>query len=39
MVQSAIISRTELCKREGIMKMRLATNTDGYPLRLVLLFE
>ena len=29
----------KLCKQDGITKTRLATNTDGYPLRLVLLFE
>ena len=28
-----------ICKRDGIMKARLATNIDGYPLRLTLLFE
>ena len=35
----AVICRPELCKRDGIMKTRLATNTNGYPLRLALLFE
>ena len=35
---SAIICGPELCKRNGVMKMRLATNIDGYPLRLALLF-
>ena len=36
---SALICRLDLCKRDGIMKTRLATNIDGYPLRLALLFE
>ena len=36
---SRVICRTESCKRYGIMKTRLATNIDGYPLRLALLFE
>ena len=34
--RSAVICGTELCKRDGIMKTRLATNIDGYPLRLAL---
>ena len=34
---SVVICGPELCKRDGIMKMRLATNINGYPLRLVLL--
>ena len=36
---SAVICRPELCKRDGVMKTRLATNIDGYFLRLALLFE
>ena len=36
---SAVIYGPELCKRDGIMKTRLATDIDGYPLRLALLFE
>ena len=36
---SAVIYRPELCKRDGMMKTRLSTNIDGYPFRLVLLFE
>ena len=36
---SAVIYGPELCKRDGIMKTRLATNIDGYHLRLALLFE
>ena len=36
---SAVIFGPELSKRDGIMKTRLATNIDGYPLRLTLLFE
>ena len=34
---SVVICRPGLCKRDGIMKMRLATIIDRYPLRLVLL--
>ena len=30
---SAVICRPELCKRDGIIKTRLANNIDGYPLR------
>ena len=37
--RSAVICGPELCKRDGIMKTRLATNIDGYRLRLALLFE
>ena len=33
-----VICGPELCKQDGIMKTRLATNSDGYPLR-ALLFE
>ena len=33
---SVAICRPELCKRDGMMKMGLATNTDGYLLKLVL---
>ena len=36
---SAVICEPELCKRDGMMETRLATNVDGYPLSLVLLFE
>ena len=34
-----VICEPELCKEDGITKMRLATNIDGYPLRLALSFE
>ena len=37
--RSAVNCGPELCKRDGIMKMRLAANIDGYPLRLALLFK
>ena len=36
---STVICRPELCKRDGIMKTRQATNIDGCLLRLALLFE
>ena len=36
---SAVICRPGLCKRDRIMKTRLAINIDGHPLRLALLFE
>ena len=36
---SVVISGPELCKPNGIIKTRLATNIDGYSLRLALLFE
>ena len=36
---SAVICGPELCKRDMLMKTRLVTNIDGYPLRLALLFE
>ena len=36
---SAVICRPELYKRDRIIKTRLATNVEGYFLRLVLLFE
>ena len=35
MFHSAVICGSELCKRDGIMKTRMATIIDGYPLRLV----
>ena len=35
-VYSAVICRPKLCKRDGLVKTRLATNTDDYLLRLVL---
>ena len=38
-IHSAVICEIELYKRNGIMKTRLATNVDVYPLRLVLFFE
>ena len=38
-IHSAVICRPELCKQNGIIKTRLVTNIDGYPLRLALLFE
>ena len=34
---SVVICGPELCKRDGIMKTRLATNINCYPLRLALL--
>ena len=34
---SAVICGPQLCKQDGMIKTRLATNIDGYPLRLVLL--
>ena len=34
---SAVICVPELCKRHGIMKTKLATNINGYPLKLALL--
>ena len=37
--QSAVITGSELCKRDGRMKTRLETIIDGYPLRLALLFS
>ena len=37
--QSAVICGPKLCKRDGIIKTRLATNIDGYPLRLALLLK
>ena len=36
---SVVICRPGLCKREGIMKTRMTTIIDGYPLRLALLLE
>ena len=33
---SVVICRPGLCKRDGIMKMRLATMIDHYPLILLL---
>ena len=33
---SAVICGPELCRRNGIMKTRLATNIDSYPLTLAL---
>ena len=36
---SAVIRRSELCKRDGIMRTRLATSINGYSLRLILLFD
>ena len=36
---SAVICEPELCKQDGMMKTRLATSIDGYPLKLVLLFK
>ena len=36
---SAVICGPELCKQDGIMKTRQATNIDGYHLRLALLFD
>ena len=30
---SAVICGPELCKRDAMMKTRLATNIDGYPMR------
>ena len=36
---SALICEQELCKRDGIMKARLAANIGVCPLRLALLFE
>ena len=36
---SAVICGPEICKRDGIMKTRLATNIDGYHLTLTLSFE
>ena len=36
---SAVICGPELCKQNRIMKTRLATNIDGYSLRLPSLFE
>ena len=36
---SAVNCGPELCKGEGTIKTRLASNIDGYPLRLALLFE
>ena len=38
-LHSVVICGPELCKRDGIMKTRQATNIDGYSLRLALLFE
>ena len=38
-IDSCIICGLKLCKQDGIMKMRLTTNIDAYPLRLALLFE
>ena len=37
-VHSAVIYGPQLCKRDGIMKTRLATNVDGYLLTSALLF-
>ena len=37
-INSAVICGSELRKQDGIIKTRLATNIDGYPLRLALLF-
>ena len=34
-----VIYETKFYKRDRIMKMRLATNTDGYHLRLLSLFQ
>ena len=39
MFHSAVICGPESCKRDEIMKTRLATNIDGYALRMALLFE
>ena len=36
-LHSAVICGPELCKRDGITKTKLATNINGYPLRLALL--
>ena len=36
---SAVICGPELCRRDVIKKTRLATNINGYSLRLALLFE
>ena len=36
---SAVICGPELCKRDQLMKTRLATNIDGYHLTLALSFE
>ena len=36
---SVVICRPGLCKLDRIMKTRLATVIDGYPLRLALLFK
>ena len=36
---SVVICGPELCKRDGIMKTKLATDIDGYPLSLALLFK
>ena len=35
---SVLIFGPELFQQDRMMKTRLATNIDGYPLRLVLLF-
>ena len=36
---SVVICGPELCKLDGIIKTRLATNIGGYPLRLALSFQ
>ena len=36
---SAVICGPELYKRDEMVKTRLETNIDGYPLRLVFLFK
>ena len=36
---SVVICGPELSKQDEIIKRSLATNIDGYPFRLVLLFE
>ena len=38
-LHSVVICGPELYKPDGMMKTRLATNVDGYPLRLVSLLE
>ena len=36
---SALICGPKLCKRDGIIKTRLAIDIDSYPLRLASLFK
>ena len=36
---SVVICGTESCKRDGLTKTKLISNTDGDPLGLVFLFE